>query len=73
MEISPLICSTNQWNGFYMIATSTMKELHGSLAKSLQKVKMLIESRYVWQWNTHNIPLLLENSDFQKKHKTPAW
>ena len=49
MEISPLICSTNQWNGFYMIETSIMKELHGSLAKSLQKVKMLIESRYVWQ------------------------
>ena len=37
MEISPLICSE----------TSIMKELHGSLAKSLKNVKMLIESRYV--------------------------
>ena len=25
---SPLICSENQWNGFYMITTSVMKELN---------------------------------------------
>ena len=27
IEISPLICSVNQWTGFYMIRTSIMKEL----------------------------------------------
>ena len=26
-ETSPLICSTNQWPGFYVIETSFMKEL----------------------------------------------
>ena len=28
IEISPLICSTNQWTRFYMIGTSVMKELN---------------------------------------------
>ena len=27
IEISPLICSANQWTGFYMIGTIVMKEL----------------------------------------------
>ena len=27
METSPFICTVNQWTGFYMIGTSTMKEL----------------------------------------------
>ena len=27
MEISPLICSADQWTGFYMIGTSILKEL----------------------------------------------
>ena len=27
IETSPLICSTNQWIGFYMIVISVMKEL----------------------------------------------
>ena len=27
IEISPLICSVNQWTGFYMIETSVMTEL----------------------------------------------
>ena len=26
-ETSPLICSVNQWTGFYMIGASVMKEL----------------------------------------------
>ena len=29
METSPLICSPNQWTGFYMITASVMKELTG--------------------------------------------
>ena len=29
METSPLICSANQWVGFYMIGNSVMKELIG--------------------------------------------
>ena len=28
IETSPLICSANQWTGFYMIGTSVMKELN---------------------------------------------
>ena len=27
IETSPLICSANQWTGFYMIETYVMKEL----------------------------------------------
>ena len=27
IETSPLICSANQWAGFYMITASVMKEL----------------------------------------------
>ena len=27
IKTSPLICSGNQWTGFYMIGTSAMKEL----------------------------------------------
>ena len=27
METSPLICSENQWTGFYMIKASVIKEL----------------------------------------------
>ena len=27
IDTSPLICSTNQWTGFYMITASVMKEL----------------------------------------------
>ena len=30
IETSPLICSTNQWTGFYMISTSVMKALSNS-------------------------------------------
>ena len=26
METNPLICSTNQWTGFYMTTASVMKE-----------------------------------------------
>ena len=28
IETSPLICSANQWTGFYMITASVMKELN---------------------------------------------
>ena len=28
IETSPLICSSNQWTGFYMITASVMKELN---------------------------------------------
>ena len=28
IETSPLICSANQWTGFYMVRTSVMKELN---------------------------------------------
>ena len=28
IESSPLVCSENQWTGFYMIGTSIMKEIN---------------------------------------------
>ena len=31
IDTSPLICSANQWTGFYMIRTSVKKELRGQL------------------------------------------
>ena len=30
LETSPLICSANQWTGFYMFGTSVIKELMGN-------------------------------------------
>ena len=30
IETSPLICSANQWTGFYMVGTSAMKKLKSS-------------------------------------------
>ena len=35
MKTSPLICSTNQWTGFYMITASVMKELNSRLEKNI--------------------------------------
>ena len=29
IETNPLICSVNQWTGFYMVETSAVKELIG--------------------------------------------
>ena len=34
IETSPLICSANQWAGFYMISTSVMKALSNSFQPS---------------------------------------
>ena len=34
IETSPLICSVNQWTGFYMIKASVMKELSPFLENS---------------------------------------
>ena len=40
IEISPLICSVNQWTGFYMIGTSIMKQLNNvPLYKKSKKKK----------------------------------
>ena len=33
IETSPLICSANQWTGFYIIGTSVMKEFKALLQK----------------------------------------
>ena len=41
IETSTLICSLNQWTGFYMIRTSDMKELK-KLLKKLVYMKQLI-------------------------------
>ena len=33
IETSPLICSANQWTGFYMITVSVKKELNSAVTK----------------------------------------
>ena len=37
IEKSPLICTANQWTGFYMIGTSVKKELKVTLFKNIQQ------------------------------------
>ena len=39
IETSPLICSANQWTGFYMITASVMKEL--TSRSEFSKTKMV--------------------------------
>ena len=34
IETNPLICSANQWTGFYMLGTSVMIELNGCVLLS---------------------------------------
>ena len=34
IETTPLICSENQWTGFYMIMASIMKELKGFMKRA---------------------------------------
>ena len=38
METSPLICSANQWTGFYMVTASVTNELILSRLQILEKV-----------------------------------
>ena len=39
IETSPVICSANQWTGFYMITASVMKELrHNQNAKYVGEI-----------------------------------
>ena len=44
IETSPLICSVNQWTGFYMITVSVMKELNGCFIN--QSVLTFAEKEY---------------------------
>ena len=39
IETSPLICSANHWNGFYMITVSVMKKLiHLGIVSKIRSV-----------------------------------
>ena len=46
IETSPLICSANQWAGFYMITTSVMKELNYTLYNRYHQY-------FIWQYLFH--------------------
>ena len=46
METSPLICSSNQWTGFYMIGPSVMKELKINCNTILEKNILAIKKEY---------------------------
>ena len=37
IETSPLICRANQWTGFYMIGTSSIRELKGFLSLTISR------------------------------------
>ena len=47
METSPLICRADQWNGFYMIGTSVMKELKLSFQIKIRVILCLIFNPFV--------------------------
>ena len=40
IETSPLICSANQWTGFYMITASVMKGLNRQMKKPIKRIKL---------------------------------
>ena len=71
IETSPLICSTNQWTGFYMISASIMKGLISCffikylwiLVRSIiSEVLWLIEKLYTHPFNEVFFMLLTEKS-----------
>ena len=50
IETSPLICSTNQQTGFYMIGTSAFKELmllKGNIAPKLVNIRDIITTHAI--------------------------
>ena len=58
VETSPLICSTNQWTGFYLIETSIMKKVYSTdMTKKSTEVSLipLFPSDHV----KHTDPVLL--------------
>ena len=50
METSPLICSENQWTGFYIIETSVMEDIMSRIvdlvSQTLRTAKTHIERIY---------------------------
>ena len=55
IETSPLICSANQWSGFYMIMADVMKELKINFVISKMKLYLM----NVLLLNTHGATSLL--------------
>ena len=55
IETSPLICSANQWTGFYMITASVMKGLNAMLwvpvSKTYSKINTYLK---VWGFCAHS-------------------
>ena len=43
IETSPLICSANQWTGFYMIGTSVMKELRNEKSNVCKNMLYMVK------------------------------
>ena len=70
--MSPLICSANQWTGFYMIQTSVMKEL--KKAGSGTYFQWLTEKNYVKNYYVHisrkKVGKILVTMTWMKKEKT---
>ena len=60
METSPLICTANQWTGFYMIGTFVMKEANRNVMEICVALAHLIffknldETKTSFLWNVKN-------------------
>ena len=59
IETSPLICSANQWTGFYMITASVMKELRKSQISTLRSIHLPCFCCYMLKNAVLNISLIL--------------
>ena len=68
MENSPLICSANQWTGFYMITASVMKELMRFYEKPLQDTltfgKVFHKPRNIYFFHTIPTEICCIKNDF---------
>ena len=51
METNPLICSSNQWTGLYMITASVMKELSYSyFQNTVKSLTLIINTKHHTDW-----------------------
>ena len=70
IETSPLICSANQWSGFYVITASVMKELTLLLGTSISTIdkKNLITRKW-------DLLMICENQRISSlsSHKKMCW
>ena len=69
-ETSPLICTANQWTGFYMIRTSIMKELllssrqpNPTFTSKILKNRSYLASTYIFREQSQNSKIRINTQD----------